>query len=208
MSRVAGIALALAALASVARADGNQELKDKVHVLTELDALPQVASLELKQVQLAAQDPNIDPWIAIRATRTLADYCPNGPTDCAVASTVHDTLHAMIASLSLQAPSTPTPSGRPGGAVVGAMTGQRQLRLRAAVEAMGASRLVTEADIDMLLALLVSPSRDVRAAVVRTLGTSCNRVVRDKLHSLVERNPQVQGEIYAAVLALTQCAPK
>lgn len=180
-----------------ARADGNQELKDKVRVLTELDALPQVAALDLKQVQLAAQDPNIDPWIAIRATRTLADYCPSGPSACAVAATVHDTLHAMIATLAQR----PTTS-------LGVQAGQRQLRLRAAVEAMGASRLVTEGDVDLLLALLVSPSRDLRAAVVRTLGTSCSRLVRDKLHSLAETNPQVKAEIYAAILALTQCAPK
>ena len=86
----------------------------------------------------------------------LPSYCPAAPAVCGPGSVAHDTLVALIDSYA--APRTP----------------QDLLRLRAAVESLGATRSGLASDVDKLIPLLGNGSRDVRATVVRALRNVCN----------------------------------
>jgi HEAT repeat protein len=86
-------------------------------------------------------------------------------------------------------------------------TAQDLLRLRAAVEALGATRSMLASDVTKLVPLLDHGSRDVRATVVRALGSLCSNAALGPLnaHSPDERSLQVKYAIAAAGQALGQC---
>jgi hypothetical protein len=183
-----------------ARGDNSLLTTRTITALTSIDSVPSIAGLNdtfsspeaaLLDLQALARDPSIDPGIAIRAIRALPGYCPPAPQSCATGA-VHETLIRLITDF----PATPQ-SGAP------------VLRLRAAVEALGMTRAVLDADVDLMLPLLKHHSRDVRATVVRALRTSCNAKATAALKTLGVNEPtmQVQFAILSALRDLERCAP-
>jgi glyceraldehyde-3-phosphate dehydrogenase/erythrose-4-phosphate dehydrogenase len=86
-------------------------------------------------------------------------------------------------------------------------TPQDLLRLRAAVEALGQTRTGLASDVDTLMPMMASTSRDLRATVVRALLNVCNMQALAPLNKsyTTERVAQVKAEIYAAIQDLRQC---
>jgi len=171
-----------------------------VTALTSIDSVPSTTGLNeafntpeaaLVDLQTLARDPAVDLGIAIRAIRALPEYCPPTGQTCGT-GTVHDTLIFLISNYTaLQQPGP-----------------QDLLRLRAAVEALGATHTVLDSDVDLLLPLLTHGSRDVRATVVRTLRSSCNVQATTALKALglTEPSMQVQYAILSALQELEHCA--
>jgi len=172
-----------------------------VTALTSIDAVPSTSGLNdaftspeaaLADLQTLARDPSIELGIAIRAIRALPGYCPPPPLSCGPGTGVHETLISLIGSYQ----SLPQP------------TAQDLLRLRAAVEALGVTRTVLDTDVVLMLPLLMHPSRDVRATVVRSLRSSCDDTATMALKALKLNEPtmQVQFAILSALRELEHCA--
>ncbi len=171
-----------------------------VTALTSIDDVPSMAGLNdafnnpadaLANLQQLARDPAIDLGIAISSIRTLPGYCPAPPVSCGTGTGVHETLIWLIDDY--QALPQPGP--------------QDLLRLRAAVEALGATHTVLDSDVDRLLPLLAHPSRDVRATAVGALRSSCNARATAALKALGLNEPskQVQFAILSALQDLEHC---
>lgn len=170
-----------------------------VHALTPIDAQPTPAALNqvfenpelaLENLKSIALDRSIDLGIQLRAIRALPSYCPPEPQPCGPGTMVHDTLIMLMKSQTLVQ-----------------HTPQDQLRLRAAIEALGATRSKLAEDVNTLKPLLSNGSRDVRATVVRALLNICNTEAIDPLtrsYSL-EQVAQVRAQISAAIQDLHQC---
>jgi hypothetical protein len=193
------LALAAALLCALPAQGGNTTLSPGViNALTPIDTLPSKSSLNtvfqtqekaLDNLQTIALDSAVDLGIELRAIRSLPAYCPPAPQVCGPGSVAHDTLIALIDRYS----SPPT--------------AQDQLRLRAAIEALGAAHSGLSGDVDKLLPLLSSGSRDVRNTVVRAL---CNIGNSQALAALDQRyqqeaTAQVRLAISAAVKNLGHC---
>jgi HEAT repeats len=164
-----------------------------IAALTSIDDVPSKAALDnafgataLDNLLNIAGDHTADLGIELRAIRALPLYCS---TPCGQ-GVVHDGLIALI-----------------DGFLAAQYTPQDLLRLRAAVEALGATHSQLATDVTKLAPLLDRGSRDVRATVARALGslgnsTACTSL---KAHLLNEPSPQVQDAINAAVQALGRC---
>ena len=172
----------------------------QVTALMSIDAVPSVSGLNdafdnlqnaLASLQQLARDPAIELGIAIRAIRALPAYCPPLPQSCGTGTGVHETLIWLIDDY--QALPQPGP--------------QDLLRLRAEVEALGATHTVLDPDVDLLLPLLAHPSRDVRATVVAALRSSCNARATAALKALDLDEPsmQVRFAILSALQDLEHC---
>lgn len=165
-----------------------------ISALTAIDDVPSQAALDdafgvspaLDNVLNVAGDHTADLGIELRAIRALPTYCP---APCGTGA-VHDGLIALI-------------DGFP----AAQYTPQDLLRLRAAVEALGATHSTLVSDVNELVPLLDHVSRDVRATVARALGSLGNSAacVPLKAHYLDERSLQVKYAITAAVQALGRC---
>jgi hypothetical protein len=157
--------------------------------LNEMFSTPQAAVDNLRAIAL---DRTIDLGVEIRAIRALPVYCPGTPTAPVPCNgtVVHDTLHILIDDYNTT-PHTP----------------RSQLRLRAAVEALGATRTGLASDVDKLTPLLADPSRDVRVTVAHALRNVCNATAIEPLRALFQTEPveQVQKAITAALRDLRQC---
>lgn len=185
-----------------ASGDNNSLLTPRtVTALTSIDAVPSTSGLNdafsspeeaLTDLQVLASDPSVELGIQIRAIRALPGYCPLAPQRCGTGTGVHDTLIALINGF--QALPQPGP--------------QDLLRLRAAVEALGTTRAVLDADVDLMLPLLDLGCRDVRATVVQALRSSCNAKATAALKTLGLNEPsmQVQVAILSALQDLEHCA--
>jgi hypothetical protein len=171
-----------------------------VTALTPIDAVPSMSGLNdafnnpvnaLADLQQLARDPAVDLGIAIRAIRALPGYCPPLPQSCGAGTGVHETLIWLIDDYQ----ALPQPGA------------QDLLRLRAAVEALGATDTVLDSDVDLLLPLLAHSSRDVRATVVRALRSSCNDKATGALKALglTEPSKQVQFAILSALQDREHC---
>jgi len=170
-----------------------------VHALTPIDAQPTQSALNqvfatpqlaLENLRSIALDRSLDLGIQLRAIRALPAYCPPAPQACGPGTPVHDTLIMLITSQQLVQ-----------------HTPKDQLRLRAAIEALGATRSKLVDDVNTLMPLLGNGSRDVRATVVRALLNICNTQAIGPLtrsYSL-EQVAQVRAEISAAIQDLHQC---
>jgi HEAT repeat protein len=166
-----------------------------VDALTQIDTPPSQATLNemfstpqaaLDNLRAIALDRTIDPGVELRAIRALPIYCPQ-----ACGSTViHETLHILIDDYNTT-PHTPL----------------SQLRLRAAVEALGATRTGLASDVDKLTPLLADRSRDVRVAVAHALRNVCNATAIEPLRALFQTEPveQVRVAISAALRDLRLC---
>jgi len=166
-----------------------------VSALMSIDEVPSKAALDnafgaataLDNLLNVAVDRTVDLGIELRAIRALPAYCP---APCGLGAAAHDGLTALIDGFSA-AQGTP----------------QDLLRLRAAVEALGATRSALATDVDELVPLLDHASRDVRATVARALGSLGNSAACAplKAQDLHEPSLQVESAIHAAVQALGRC---
>ncbi len=141
-----------------------------------------------------ATDPATDVGVQLRAIRTLPQFCP---ASCA-GSEPHATLRAVV----VQAARAPA-------------SGVNLLRLRAGIEALGATRtgdlgdvalLVATIDVDGL-ALLSNASRDIRAATAHALRDLCRATAIPPLRDRLAAEPSVQVKIALtrALQDLTRC---
>ena len=168
----------------------------EIHALTPIDTMPSTASLAtvfeapLDSLRTIALDRSVDFGVELRAIRALPAYCPAAPTVCGPGTVVHDTLTALIDGY-VSSPRGPLDV----------------LRLRAAVEALGATRSRLASDVDKLMPLLDDGSRDVRVTVVRALRTICNMQAIGPLNQRFSNEPtdQVKLAIFAALRDLRQC---
>lgn len=194
--------LSCAVLLCALPADGDTALLTPpvIRALTSIDALPSKTALDdafgteapLPDLLAIALDPTIDLGIGLRAIRALPAYCPPAPQTCGPGTAVHDALISLIDGY----PASPR-------------TPHDLLRMRAAVEALGATRSGLLEDVDRLMALLGNDSRDVRATVVRAIQNICNRdaIIPLSQYFFNERSRQVQLAITAALQDLGQCPP-
>jgi hypothetical protein len=166
-----------------------------VDALTQIDTTPSKATLNgmfptpqaaLDNLRQIALDATVDLGVQLRAIRALPAYCPTPCGD----SPVHDTLLSLIANYSrtMRAP-------------------QDIMRLRAAVEALGATHSGLSSDVATLRPLLDDMSRDVRATTVRALRNLCNQdaITPLSMQYQSEKSEQVKHEIYDALRDLLQC---
>jgi hypothetical protein len=154
--------------------------------LNEMFSTPQVALDTLRAIAL---DHTINFGVELRAIRALPAYCPTPPTTCS-STVIHDTLHILIDDYK-STEHTPL----------------AQLRLRAAVEALGVTRTGLASDVDKLTPLLDDPSRDVRVTVAHALRNVCSSTAIEPLRARFEIEPveQVRKAINAALRDLRQC---
>ena len=166
-----------------------------IAALTTIDEVPTQAALDrafgvtpaLDSLLNIAFDHTADLGIELRAIRALPAYCS---APCGPGAPAHDGLIALIDGF---------PSAQ--------YTPQDLLRLRAAVEALGATRSQLTTDVQKLAPLLDQASRDVRATVARALGSLGNSAACAplKAHYPDEKSLQVQYAISAAVEVLGRC---
>jgi hypothetical protein len=166
-----------------------------VDALTPIDTTPSMATLNkmfptpqaaLDNLRQIAIDTTAEFGVQLRAIRALPAYCPSPCTD----GPVRDTLLSLIANYSR---TTHAP--------------QDIMRLRAAVEALGATHSGLSSDVATLRPLLDDLSRDVRATTVRALRNLCNQeaITPLSMHYQSEKTEQVKHEIYDALRDLLQC---
>jgi len=166
-----------------------------INALTPIDTMPSETALAtvftapLDSLRTIALDHSVDFGVELRAIRALPTYCPASQV-CGPGTVVHDTLTSLIDGYATS-PHSP----------------RDVLRLRAAVEALGAARSRLASDVDKLMPLLNDGSRDVRVTVVRALRNICNDQASGPLNQRLSSEPtdQVRLAIFAALRDLRQC---
>ena len=208
--------LAMAALLCAVPATGSgvDPTPAQVDALTVVDAPPSRAVVDLAFSSGPGPTPGLDALLAlagdstqdlglqIRAMRALPQYCL--PTGCA-RSAVHDTLAAIVDRYRTQLEAAALPP-------------KDMLRLRAAMEALGATRSGLLTDVELLTApaLLHHPSRDVQVTTVHALRSVCspeqcpqNACVQaaNAVRSIrTGADTQVDAAVNRALADLAQCA--
>lgn len=169
-----GLLVTAALLAAVPATRGSvAPTPDQVDVLTQIDAVPSRAVVDLAFASGSGPTPGLDTLLAlakdpvgtedvglqIRAIRVLPQYCPE--TDCGTAS-VHQALFDIVDQYRQQLASA-------------ALLPQDLVRLRTAMEALGATRSGLPTDVALLTdrSLLQHPSRDVQVTAVAALRSLC-----------------------------------
>jgi hypothetical protein len=200
--------LVLAAVLCALPASGDQTVLPPAVVvaLTPLDALPSKSDVDnaftpgpaLDNLIAIARDTTADLGVALHAIRMLPLYCSD-PASCGTGTPVHDTLFAIVSDYTAALARSP-------------LSPQDALRMRAAIEALGATHSALTGDADLLSssALLDHASRDVRVTVVRALRSlaSCDAVNPLKRRNVNEPSPQVKLAIVGALQSLAlQCPP-
>ncbi|MEJ7603271.1 MAG: hypothetical protein WKG01_35615 [Kofleriaceae bacterium] len=125
--------------------------------------------------------------IQLRAIGALPRFCA---ASCATGEP-HDSIVALIAGID-----------------PGDHRGITLLRLRAGIEALGATRSRLTSDVNRLVPFLNNASRDVRVATARALRDLCNTQAIVPLHVRYEQEmvAQVRLAISAALRDLGQCS--
>ncbi len=208
--------LVLAALLCAVPATGSgiDPTADQVDALTVVDTPPTRDVIDLAFSSGPGPTPGLDALLAlapsssqdlglqIRALRALPQYCP--PTGCA-GTTLHGTLVDIVTGFRDQL-------------VGGPLSPQDLLRLRAAMEALGATRSGLQTDVALLTApvLLHHPSRDVQVTAVHALQSLCSPDLCSPAACLQDANAvralrtgtdtQVDAAINRALADLTGCA--
>ena len=200
--------LVLAALLCALPASGDQATLPPAAViaLTPLDTLPAKSDIDnaftpgpaVDNLIAIARNAGADLRVALHAIRMLPLYCSDAAS-CGTGTPIHDTLFAIIDDYARMLATSPLPP-------------PDLLRLRAAVEALGATHSGLSGDAGVLAspALLDHRSRDVRVTVVRALRVlgSCDAVNPLKRRNVNEPSPQVKVVIVAALQAFAlQCPP-
>lgn len=198
--------LTVAVLLSALPASGGDAPLDPalVEALTPIDGLPSKVLVDfasrpssgLDRLLSLVMDPAIDLGIQIRAIRMLPQYCPDPDASC-TGPPIHDALVELVRGYTAALNQTPP----------AVLTPQDLLRLRSAVEALGATRSGLAPDVELLTAepqaLLRHASRDVRFAVVRALRNlrSCAAVAP----LLMRKAEEPEGsQVYLAVISALQ----
>jgi hypothetical protein len=140
---------------------------DQVDTLTQIDAMPTRAQIDLEfgatgglaALIALAKDPGRGLDLQIRAIRTLPQFCATGTC----AGEPHDSLSSIINGYLAALPGPLPPSD--------------MLRLRAAIEALGTTRSGLAGDVHQLAVsqLLRHPNRDVQVTTVHALRDLCSR---------------------------------
>jgi hypothetical protein len=194
-----GLAACALALCALPASGSNPQIDPRLILpLTLVDSAPEASGLNgafaspdaaLAALRATALEPS-NLGLQIRAIRALPSYCPKTPPGCGPGTIMHDTLSQLIGTY--QAP----------------RDAKDLLRLRAAVEALGATHVVLDDDVTLLVPLLSHASRDVRATVARALRGSCSVTAKNALKTLdlSEPSAQVQVAILSALQVLEQCA--
>lgn len=196
MKRTTGLIATAVLLCALPAAGELPDVPDEVvDVLTPIDTPPSTATFNdmfptpqaaLDNLRQLAIDASVEFGVQLRAIRALPTYCPSA---CG-GTPVHDTLLSLIDSYSR---TTRMPKDI--------------MRLRAAVEALGATHSGLSSDVTALRPLLDDLSRDVRATTVRALRNICNQdaITPLSMHYQSEKTEQVKREIYDALRELLQC---
>jgi hypothetical protein len=208
------VVLAALLCAVPATGGGIEPTPAQVDALTVVDAPPTRAMIDLAfssgpgptpgldGALALAGDPTQDLGLQIRALRALPQYCL--PTGCA-GTAVHDALVATVDRYRAQL-------------AAAALSPQDLLRLRAAMEALGATRSGLQGDVDLLTApaLLHHPSRDVQVTAVHALRNLCSPDLCSQDACLQDANAvralrtgadtQVEAAINRALADLARCA--
>jgi hypothetical protein len=185
----------------------------QVDALTVVDAPPSRAVVDrafssgpgptpgLAALLALAGDSAQDLGLQIRALRALPQYCL--PT-CA-GTAVHDALSRIVGDYRAQL-------------AAAALSPQDMLRLRAAMEALGATQSGLQSDVDLLTApaLLHHPSRDVQVTAVHALRNLCSTDLCSHDACLQDANAvrairtgadtQVDAAVNRALADLARCA--
>lgn len=208
------LALALVMCALPASGDDATMPSTAVDTLVMTDAFPSRAQVDfafgddpaIDQLVAVISDPSKDLLLQLRAIRTLPQYCP--PDTCA-SGTVHDVLVKLVGDYAARAAGSP-------------LTPTDLLRLRAGLEALGATHSGLASDVALLtdapMQLLAHPSRDVRVTAVRALRDLCDpkqcavdlcKTEFSTLRTLhgSESSPQVARAIETALNDLATCSP-
>jgi hypothetical protein len=199
--------IAIAALLTTLRATGANAPLSPAESLTlqAIDQLPTRAQIDfavqpaagLDRLIELASDTTLDLGVQIRSIRLLPLYCQRPGENCGT-DPVHDALIAMIQR-------DTSPLRQPGAAP---LPPPDLLRVRAEIEALGATRSGLDDDVAVLTAaqpaLLGSPSRDLRVTVVRALRNlgNCKAIVPLQMLAAAETVTQVQNEIVGALQSL------
>ena len=205
-SRVRGTLGGIAVLVGLCTlpAHGNQGMVDQ-DVLFKLTSIDTVVTKQDLQAVLASPanevaklrelaTGNYDFGLRLRAIRAIPHFCPEQPDEC------RDAILAVLDYVDADDSRLP---------------GQKVLRLRAAIEALGAARTGHAEDVTRLVAFLSDGSRDLRVAAIRALRDLCDpaaivplrRRLKDENGHPVETVKQVQLAIDEALATLAQCGP-
>jgi HEAT repeat protein len=194
LSRLAAGAIVASLCVLPARGNGPLPPLQVVHTLTPIDSVPTKEELisllggnELLQLRTYALDPQIDFGMRLRAVRAIPHFCPEQPPQC------HDAIVAVFQDIETAADAP----------------GQKILRQRAAIEALGVARAGAPGDLQLLLGFLGHSSRDIRAASARALRDLCDPAALPPLKARfsIDDSQQVKLAISQAVEALAQCGP-
>lgn len=177
--------------------DAGSPSLDVIHALTPIDSVPTKEALtsvlqspdnELALLAGYAVDPELDFGMRLRAVRALPHFCPEQPAACRLA------IRAVFTHIDSSADAP----------------GQKILRRRAAIEALGAARSGNPEDVVFLADFLDDPSRDLRVAAARALRDLCDPAAIDPLQRQLAAPNEVAQVIHAveeALAALQQCGP-
>jgi hypothetical protein len=173
------IVLAALLCAVPATGSGIEVTQAQIDALTVIDAPPSRDAIDLAFSSNPGPTPGLDAvlrlaidnaqdfGLQIRAIRALPLYCPATPTGCARLP-VHDALATIVGGFRDQLASGP-------------LAPPDLLRLRAAMEALGATQSGLQSDVELLTtspttspALLHHPSRDVQVTAVHALRNLCS----------------------------------
>jgi hypothetical protein len=207
------LALALVLCALPASGDDEAMSRTASDTLAMTDAFPSRPQVDfafgersaIDQLLAAINDPAQDLLLQIRAIRMLPQYCDKDPCDTGV---IHDTLAKLVGDYATRTSN-------------GALAPADLLRLRAALEALGATHSLLASDVALLTAmpapLLAHPSRDVRVTAVRALRDLCDKrcsldLCKTEFSTLrtlhgSESSPQVVRAIEVALNDLATCSP-
>jgi hypothetical protein len=174
--RARPIVLAALLCAVPATGSGIDVTQAQIDALTVIDAPPSRDVIDLTFSSNPGLTPGLDAvlrlaidnaqdfGLQIRAIRALPLYCPATPTDCARLP-VHDALATIVGGFRDQLASGP-------------LAPLDLLRLRAAMEALGATQSGLQSDVELLTkpppVLLQHPSRDVQVTAVHALRNLCS----------------------------------
>jgi hypothetical protein len=161
------LAIAAALLCALPASGDSVPTEPQIDALATIDTVPTRAQLDfafgatvsLGALTAIARDPTLRFDLQIRAIRALAQYC--GGPGCS--GQAHDVLVGIVSGYQAALP--------------GALSPRDLLRLRAAVEALGATSSGLSSDVHLLAVekLLRHPNRDVQVATVHALRDLCSQ---------------------------------
>lgn len=175
----------------------------ELHALTPIDTLPTRAALDgvlqapdppqrILRLKEIAMSPTIDFGVRLRAIRALPHYCGTMCRSDGIAT--GDPAHLSVRKV-FEGLDTSDHSG------------QAILRLRATIEALGATRSGLSQDVAVIVPFLDYSSRDIRVTAARALRDLCNPLALVPLRARYQQEQvdQVRLAISTALRDLGTC---